>query len=271
MNYKKFIGVDFSGAASAGKNIWVAAGIEKGDFLHVLDCRKGEKLSGSSRSREACLDALEGYILQQGEALVGFDFPFGLPHALVKEKDWESFVYNFPARYNSPEQFRSSCYERAGGKELKRAADYNCRAPFSPYNLRVFKQTYFGIKDLLSPLVRSGMVSVLPMQAPKHKRPMLIEICPASTLKAANLYFSYKGREEEKLLRRFKILDYLEKERKLFLESGEMREMVVQDPGGDALDSLLALAAGFEARLSISGGSDIPGGGEWRIEGHTYY
>jgi len=271
MNLKKFIGVDFSGAAYAGKTIWLASGIEKNGFLHVFDCRRAESLPGSGLSREACFNALQDYLIKQGEVLAGFDFPFGLPRLLVKEKNWERFVLNFPARYNSPEQFRSSCYERAGGKEYKRVADYNCRAPFSPYNLRVYKQTYYGIKDLLNPLVRLERVSVLPMQEVKESGPLLIEVCPASTLKAANLYFGYKGRGEEKQDRRLKILNYLETERKLVLDSAEMRDMVVRDRGGDALDSLVALVAGFEARASILKGGDMPGGGEWKVEGHTYY
>ncbi len=271
MKLKKFIGVDFSGAALAGKTTWLSAGIEKCGFLHVLDCRRAENLPGSGRNRQACINALQDYLTQQGQVLAGFDFPFGLPWLLVKEKDWESFVLNFPSRYSSPEQLRNSCYERAGGKELKRVTDYRCRAPFSPYNLRVYKQTYYGIKDLLNPLVRRRWVSVLPMQEVQQNRPVLIEICPASTLKAANQYLGYKGRENEKKGKRIKILNYLETERKLVLDSLEMRDMVVRDPGGDALDSLVALVAGFEAGASILKGGNMPESGEWKVEGHTYY
>jgi len=262
---RNYVGIDFSGAASAGKKIWLAAGFEEGGLLKVTACRRAETLPGSGRDRETSFEALKIYLQQQVDTLIGLDFPFGIPQPLVKEKDWESFVRAFTFRYNSPEQFREICYEKAGGKELKRATDHTCRAPFSPYNLRVYKQTYYGIRELLYPLIRSEKVSVLPMHEERGNKPRLIEICPASTLKEANLYFGYKGREEEKQARRLAILSYLEKERNLVLDSTEMRDMVARDPDGDALDSLVALAAGFGAKPGR------PAGDEWKVEGYTYY
>jgi hypothetical protein len=52
----------------------------------------------------------------------------------------------------------------------------------------LFRQTCFGIRSVLAPLVRDGLVSVVPMQRPAADKPWLLEICPASTLKARNLY-----------------------------------------------------------------------------------
>ncbi len=58
----------------------------------------------------------------------------------------------------------------------------------------LFRQTYYGVLDLLKPLVRTKKASILPMQEAMPGLPRLIEICPASTLKAHNCYSSYKGR-----------------------------------------------------------------------------
>ncbi len=264
-SFKNYIGIDFSGAASAGKTIWLATGVEKGRFLKILDCRRAENLPGSGPDRAICLQALKVHLARQGEALIGLDFPFGLPQTLVKAKDWESFVLDFPFLYSSPERFRQSCYELAGGKEYKRDADKACRAPFSPYNLRLYKQTYYGIRDILYPLVKSKQAFVWPMQPAVKARPGLIEICPASTLKKQNLYYSYKGRGDEKLKQRIEIMHYLEAAKNLVFASGEIREAALNDPGGDAVDSLIALAATTEAEPGR------PAGDTWKVEGYTYF
>ncbi len=266
-----FIGVDFSGSEFAGKSIWVATGKLEDDQIQgkrkilVNDCRRGESLPGSGRRRQRCLEALCRYLEQQKNALVGLDFPFGLPRQLVRDESWESFVFNFPNYYSSPRLFREKCFSEAGKRELKRSTDFECKAPFSPYNLRVYRQTYYGIKDLLHPLLKRGTVCVLPMQKPLWDYPWVVETCPASTLKAANRYLSYKGGGEEKYRERLKILQYLEEAEGLTLPAGRIRETVLQNSSGDALDSIIALCA-------VSRQKDLTvDKAKWDLEGYTYY
>lgn len=271
-NDKLFIGVDFSGAAMAGKSIWLASGCTTTESkfsnhsgLKIYDCRRAETLPGSGRNRDLCLKALRNFVESQQDVLIGFDFPFGLPRELVKEDSWESFVLNFPEHYNSPQQFRCACLEKSGRRELKRVTDYDCRAPFSPYNLRIFRQTYYGICDLLNPLVRTKKASILPMQEAMPGLPRLIEICPASTLKAHNCYSSYKGRGTDKYNKRLIILQFLEREKNLIFNTVELREKVLKDSAGDALDSVIALYASSKAKELLPESKDL------EIEGYTYY
>ena len=262
-------GVDFSGAKDAGKRIWVARGAVEGDGLRVLSCRRGEALPGSDRRRQACLAALGSRIRRSGPSVWGFDFPFGLPESLVDEASWTSFVLAFPETYESADAFRQACREAADGRELKRLTDREAKAPFSAYNLRLFRQTYYGIRDLLYPLVRDNAVCVLPMQEAVPGRPWLLEICPACTLKEADLYqASYKGREDARQEARARIVGALEERRALILGE-ETRSKVIEDKGGDALDSVIAALAAARA-LRAPGLPAFDPGNPHAMEGYIY-
>jgi hypothetical protein len=112
----------------------------------------------------------------------GLDFPFSLPRRLVEANNWEEFVLSFSSRYPDAEKFRQSCWGTAGNCEEKRDTDRKSKTPFSPYNRRLYRQTYYGIRDVLVPLVRDKVVSVLPMQGVASDKPRLLEVCPAYTL-----------------------------------------------------------------------------------------
>lgn len=261
---KQYFGVDFSGASRAGRHIWVASAVLQDRTLIIHDCRRGDELPGSGRARNICLEALLTWIEQQGDAVIGFDFPFSLPVALMPDDSWEQFVLQFPERYGTAEAFRRACLEAAGGAELKRVTEWVNKTPFSPYNLRLYRQTYYGISHILSPLVREKKVSVLPMQRALPGRPQLIEVCPASTLKVEKMYLPYKGRGEEKQAARLAILQYFEQEKNLRIERLDLRERVLDDRGGDALDSILAAFAASRAQATV------PGNEEDVLEGQVY-
>lgn len=262
---EKFIGVDFSGATNAGNLIWIASGIYENGGLQILDCRAARDLPDAGSNRDLALGALRQFAGQQKEAVIGLDFPFGLPKSLVEEDSWESFILSFPRKYNSPDHFRKVCLEAADGRELKRATDMVSKAPFSPYNLRMFRQTYYGICDLLYPLIKNNEVSVLPMQKSEAGKPRLLEICPASFLKREGINISYKGRPEEKYRARLKILEYMENEKGLRYELTSLRDTILENRGGDALDSLIAAYCAFKY------GSEISPAYEAGVEGYIYY
>ncbi len=265
----RIFGVDFSGAADAGKKIWIARGrLERGK-LWIQDCFKGEALPGSGRERDRCLAALGNFIKQRSNAAFGLDFPFGLPESLVEDGTWEEFITRFPSRYESPEQFREVCRLAAHGKELKRATDLQSKTPFAPYNIRLYRQTYFGMSRILSPLVRDGFACVLPMQMAAIGKPWILEVCPASRLKRMGLYLSYKGRTTQSREARMRLVDEIQ-EMELLDELDEgMRKLVVDDAGGDALDSVIAAVATAHAirnQNSAPVGQDDP----YSIEGYVY-
>ncbi len=260
-------GVDFSGAVDAGRRIWIASGQIEKRALRIEECRRGEALPGSGRDRDQCLAALREFIRSQRGCAFGLDFPFGLPHALVKEASWEEFVRAFPDRYSTPEEFRDACQRASCGVELRRATDRESRTPFSPYNLRVYRQTYFGIRELLAPLVRDGSASVPPMQPPLPGKPWILEICPASLLKREKLYIPYKGGSKAHRAARARILMKIEKVVSLFLPSRALRRSLVDDRGGDALDSVIAACGALRA-LRNPDGLDVGDG--YALEGYVY-
>jgi len=240
-------GVDFSGARDAGKKIWIAHGIIQEDVLLITECFQAKDLPDSGRDREQSFKALREFINKQKDSIFGLDFPFGIPKSLVKEESWKKFVSSFEDIYTTPEEFRRLCKSRSEGKELKRFTDIEAKTPFSPYNLRLYRQTYFGIRDMLGPLIRNDKICALPMQKPLPDRAWVLEICPASTLKKENLSLPYKGRGETKRTARVKILDGIKKTEVLNIKKSALRSKILEDRGGDALDSVIAAFATFRA------------------------
>jgi len=262
-------GIDFSGASDAGSKIWLARGVIEGKLLRIEDCRRAENLPGSGRKRDNCLRALVEFIGKEKGGLFGLDFPFGLPKPLVKERNWSQFVAAFPVHYDSPEEFRKACWSAAAGKELKRSTDIENQTPFSPYNLRLYRQTYFGISKVLNPFVRDGSARILPMQKPSRGKPVILEVCPASSLKRKNLYLQYKGKSELHKRTRQLLLQQMERTNSLKKVKSSIRKRIVEDQGGDALDSVIAALATFHAVPDA-----VPRATENRelymIEGHVY-
>jgi hypothetical protein len=118
----------------------------------------------------------------------------------------------------------------------------------SHYNLRLYRQTYFGIRDVLHPLVRDHLACVLPMQRMLRGRPWVLEICPASTLKHCGLYLpGYKRGGDAGCAARERILEGLEATGSLDILSSDLRARVLSNRGGDALDSVIAALATFRA------------------------
>lgn len=260
-------GVDFSGAQNAGKLIWVASCLIDGDSLRVEDCRPAAELPRSGRDLGRALTALRDFIAESRDCVFGLDFPFGLPRSLIQDEDWESFIRSFPNSYPSAGEFKRACFEAAGRKELKRLTDCESRTPFSPYNLRLYKQTYFGIRDVLTPLVLSGQVRVLPMQRPESGKAWVLEICPASTLERRQLPLSFKGSKPGRYESRLRILQAIESTTPLSIgDSSRLR--VLEDRGGDALDSIIAACAVFAALPNLAHlGREKP---DYALEGYVY-
>jgi hypothetical protein len=239
-------GVDFSGAEDAGKSIWIATGVIKGKTLEIEEIRPGKDLPHSGKGREQCLSGLVDFISKEREGIFGLDFPFGLPAPLVKEDSWESFVLSFANRFGDPEGFKERCSSAANNKELRRTTDKEQHTPFSPYNLRLYRQTFYGIHDLINPIIRDHLAYFPPMQTPSPDKAWVIEICPAATLKKERLYFRYKGKDRMHYYNRLLILKRLKKAG-LGITQLDLRSKILKDSKGDALDSLIAAFAAFRA------------------------
>ncbi len=245
-------GVDFSGAQDAGRSIWIASGRTRFRSLLIQDVRPAIELPASSVDRDGSLAALTWLIAGVGPAAVGLDFPFSLPQGLLHGRTWQDWVLAFGETFPGPDEFRAWCAEAAGGEELKRETEIETEAPMSAYNLRLYRQTFYGIRDVLAPLVHLDLARVLPMQPHSQSLTRLYEVCPASTLKAAGIQESYKetspDQREEKRQARERILEWTEHKRRVRFQSDDIRQRVLEDGQGDALDSILAAIAASRAR-----------------------
>lgn len=278
--FPRIIGIDFSGAVDAGRKIWVTDAVLKGDALHVRTCRPGSMLRRGAGKRLLARDpahiALRRFLDRVGDAVVGCDFPFSLGRAFIPYDDWETFAATFARDFPSAQDMHvytsvlgTDLYAR--GERVTRQTDRDARTPFSPHNLRLFRQTYHGIRDILAPLALNGRARVLPMQPYESGMTTLIEICPASLLQSARLYRPYKGRGAQERKQRKAILAYFsDPARGLHLGrlTRTVRQRAIHDAEGDALDSLLAA---YSAALALVTGElyHQPQGDE-AIEGRVY-
>lgn len=117
---------------------------------------------------------------------------------------------------------------------------------------------------MLDPLIQNRLACVLPMQHPHHGTPWILEICPASTLKKMNLYRPYKGKEHRK--QRGRILNAVEATGSISIPEEAIREKIIADSGGDALDSVIAAYSTFRALcnpVALMGRA-------YRIDGYVY-
>lgn len=258
-------GIDFSGGARAGRKIWLAEGRVSAAGLHILQVLPCSELPGSGPLREVCLPALRALIASRPDATFGVDAPFGLHADLVAEPDWPSFVNAFARRHPTAEHFRAACREATGGREHWRRTDKEARVPFTGYNLRVFRQTFHFLRDVVAPLLETDAVRVRPMQTPAPGRATLVEICPASTLKAEGLYRAYKADSTAHAEARRGMLAAVASGFGVTFETPALVERVVADPEGDALDAVLAAVATAKA-LSVSD-ADL---GDYHLEGYVY-
>lgn len=235
-------GIDFSGAKHAGRKIWLAQLRPAPEGAALVMLVQASAFWPGAASRDAVLPHLRAFIAAQRGALFGMDFPISLAASMIPYPDWDAFVRHFDADYpNADALYRAG---QASGQP-RRHTDYDARTPFAPTNLRLFRQTYYGISQVLAPLAAAGAAVVLPCQPePDDDRPRLLEICPASFLKARRLYFRYKGSSERARESRAAILTSLEW---MGLTDAGRFPALLDDAQGDALDSLLAAFSALHA------------------------
>jgi hypothetical protein len=224
-------GVDFSGARLAGEKIWLAQAHIQGETLAIEQLLRADELPDSSLERETALAALVRVLGENQNAVAGLDFPFSLALESLGEQSYSEFL-NASAGFADADAFK------AAFTDARRRTDTQGKTPFSPLNYRLYRQTFYGIRDVLRPLAQSG-AAILPMMEARPDALWLLEICPASTLKKEKLYLSYKGKSESQRDNRRAILEAI-KERFGIRTSGAMDERMIADTEGDALDAVLA-------------------------------
>jgi hypothetical protein len=253
--------VDFSGARLAGVNTWVAA-IEprarrnrRPRFELVSLARLRDSCGAAERA--AALAHLARLVAESDRALWALDFCFGLPLEILEPgtrwpdqlalvRGWGEDAYALGLECVSRSQ------RAVGRMHVRRLTDSEERAPFDPYYYRIIYQTFFGMRDVLGPLSRHRHTAVLPFQYRRlaSARRVLVEACPASTLKRLGLpHQNYKQREGGPLLpkrrrTRRAILDGLAERVEI---SPTHRLVMMRNGGGDALDAVVAAVGAARA------------------------
>lgn len=297
--FKSFYGVDFSGGRLAGRNVWVArlvplsrrgSGVRgEGDGavrppLQLVSLDRLEALAGTAE-RTPALAHLVQLVRSSSAALWGCDFPFGLPIELFPDGHRWPQVFDFLHEWaDDAYDCGLECVRRA--RELKhaearktthhvrRVTDVEARAPFDTFHYRIIYQTFFGIRDVIGPLSRTTRTAVLPFQyrkLPTAER-VIVECCPSSVLKGLNLpHQNYKQPTGGPLTRirkltRHRLLHALTE----FVEiDSRFRRVMMRNPGGDALDAVIAAVGAWRAVLSADHKA-IARHKRYRHEGHLY-
>ena len=242
-----------------------------------------ERVSGSAE-RDAALAHLVTMIRGSRRALWAIDAPFGLPVELLdagtgwpellrRVVDWED------AGGGDGYAWGLWALERAkslgGAMHIRRATDRHAKAPFDPYHYRIIYQTYHAMRDVVAPLARVRETAVLPFHyrwLPRASR-VVVETCPGSTLKRLGLpHQNYKQPAGGPLAphrrrTRRTILAGLEP----YIEIGAAeRRRIARDPGGDALDAVIA-AVGAAGAWHAFDHTALARDGRVRREGCLYY
>jgi hypothetical protein len=255
------MGIDYSGAAQSGKTAWAAELLaekplrvrDQSPRLRLVSLRPLGALAGGD-DRATVNRYLVDRISTQTETLWGCDFPFGLPIELPIGpppscwRDQLSHAIGFSGGAKDFGRELVKISERElGTKHVRRTTDRETQTPFDCYHYRIIYQTFYGMRDVLGKIAGRRSVCVLPFQYAKLIGPgadtIILEACPSSTLKRLKLphqrYKQSGGKppeESHKQVRRVivkKLIRYVE-------ISPHRRRVIMKDPGGDALDAVLA-------------------------------
>lgn len=274
---RRVFGVDFSAALDAGSHIWLCRGHPGADGVRIESVDPIDVLPGGATDRDEALRALVQKIVESPRSAWGFDFSFGLPLPVATSFGLDgaapalSALLEAVAGCADAEEFRQRCVDVADGAELRRRTDDEAATPFSPYNLRIFKQTFHGMTNVLRPLRGRGEIAVLPFdrlpeatgsaakRLPFHHAASgraphiyLLEVCPASVLTALQFPSQgYKGAGEENRQRRQELLLRLVDDGLVRPAGRDLRNRIIGNENGDALDAVLAAVGAWRGYRGV--------------------
>ena len=271
IHHKKIFGIDYSGSLQASKKIWIC---EAEFFKNEININSVYSIFDKFKikSREETNYQIISLIKNNPDGVFGFDFPFSLPIRAIQNLSWKEFIINFDKTYKSENEFRNKLRKLFNFKDIKRKCDITSKTPFSPYNLRIYRQTYYGITEILKPLLLLNSTSVLPFDKTESKKSIIMEVCPASLMKIRKETIkwpgSYKGKKEVHRENRMKILDILLSHLNLKFLDLKNQEFILNDAEGDALDSLICVICALRGlsypELSVKDEN-------YMLEGYVYY
>ncbi|WP_332815856.1 DUF429 domain-containing protein [Ramlibacter sp.] len=236
------VGCDFSSSPTPRKPIVLAFGHAQGECVTLEGLHRIPTLDGFAR-----------WLARPGPWLAGFDFPFGLPRALVQElgwpREWEACMVHYAGldRARIRATFSAWCAARpVGGKFAHRAFDR--RAGSSPSMKWVNPPVAYMLHAAI-PLLIGADVHIPGLREGDRDR-VALEAYPGLLARELVGRRSYKSDERnkqtpERLIARQDIVAALEAGRtRLGLRLGlghEQRDALLQDASGDCLDAVLCL------------------------------
>ena len=243
-------GVDFSGA-DAGGEIGIRVASRSCVPESLIDRIERFDRSGLRRRIMASLE-------DGNEHLWLIDAPFGLPIPTLEACgipiDWAATV-EWMAGFRTPRDWRRGV-RAVTRKEPRRLADRAAATPMASMNLRIFKQTWTAMVEVLHPLAKEG-VRIEPLAGPRDSRVVVAEGCPASILKrGGDSSRGYKGKEASNRDRRREILEIAHRQWGLRI-SESVADRCIDGTGGDDLDAVLMtldpLVTVFPPEASVEG------------------
>ncbi|HWE97994.1 MAG TPA: hypothetical protein VG269_28865 [Tepidisphaeraceae bacterium] len=278
MTFKTIFGVDFSGAKLAGENMWIARTCGRGARQALVELDSVAALCGAAE-RPTAMAYLVGRIAASRDALWAMDFPFGLPIEVMDDRaPWARQLEFIRGFGDDAYAAGVECLRRAkllgGPNHIRRCTDHEAKTPFDCYHYRIIYQTFHGMRDVLSKLIGTKGTAILPFQyrrLPTAAR-VLVEACPGSTLKRMGLpHQNYKqaaGGPLTALRRRTRgaILEGLGAQIDI---PPSLRRRMMRNPGGDALDAVIAAVGGRHAWVAADHQS-IARHARYRHEGRLF-
>lgn len=239
MKRTPILGIDFSGSANPGRNIWIARGaVTSSREIRVEETECARTRFGSS-GIESLYEALINYLQSQDDAVIGLDFPFSLPKSIIEEDEWISFLEAFQNRFQDDDiGSYPAKLDLDGHPKREDDVRYGGQSPFSP---QIRYMVFYGLRDFLWPLVSTYDVNVIPMYSRYEHRPALIEVYPAATFGRYRLYRTgYKGSGKKAKERRLCNFEGLKSIDRVDIDTS-MKDSI--EGSDNALDSVCAAVA----------------------------
>jgi len=222
-------GVDFSGADNGG--------VHK---IRIASWKSPTEITVERADRKTLVRMILDSAKSDANHLWRIDAPVGIPIPTIRAHGitptWLASA-QWSAQAGSPRAWRTKLRE-VSREEPRRRTDAEARTPMAPMNLRVFKQTWTLMCEVLLPLHAAG-ISISPM-ARTASRATVCEGCPSSVLQRLGWPTKgYKGEGEPP--KRVRALIARRLEEIGIPVSKVMMQKVIEDAEGDLLDALILL------------------------------
>ena len=223
-------GVDFSGADGGGKAKIRAV-------VRDLD-RPGTPLRDLGRlDRSGLRRAISE---ADGPSLWRIDAPASVPLEVAAAHgvagSWIE-IARWMRAFDGPRAWRTALRAKSR-REPRRVCDRAFATPMAPMNLRVFKQTWTFVCELLLPLAELGTIRLEPFHRGTAARTTVVEGCPAAVLEAKRWpRRGYKGRGDGPREIRRELVERVAGAG-VAIDTATAGD-AVEDPEGDLLDAML--------------------------------